>query len=124
MDLDLAVSPAGHYWILVSSASAFVHAQLLSCVGLVVTPRTIAHQRTITPLSLGFFGQEYWSGLPFPAPSPVDLPDRGIKSVSPVFPALAGGFFITEPTMSLSQLYHASSRDWVNFIPRNLLEIK
>ena len=34
-----------------------------------------------TPLSMGFSGQEYWRGLPFP--SPEDLPDPGIKSWSP-----------------------------------------
>ena len=39
-----------------------------------------------------FFRQEYWNGLPFP--SPWDLPDPGIELVSP---ALAGGFFTTEP---------------------------
>ena len=44
------------------------------------------------PLSMVFSRQEYWSGLPFP--SPRDLPDPGIKPVSPV---LAGGFFTTEP---------------------------
>jgi len=37
--------------------------------------------------------QEYWSGLPFPSPG--DLPDPGIM---PVFPALAGRSFTTEPT--------------------------
>ena len=31
---------------------------------------TVAHQ---APLSMGFPGQEYWSGLPFPSPG--DLPD-------------------------------------------------
>ena len=30
---------------------------------------------------MGFSGQEYWSGLPFP--SPEDLPDPGIKPGSP-----------------------------------------
>ena len=30
---------------------------------------------------MGFFRQEYWSGLPFP--SPTDLPDPGIKLASP-----------------------------------------
>ena len=39
--------------------------------------------------------QEYWSGLPFPSPG--DLPDPGIEPASPVSPALAGGFFTTEP---------------------------
>ena len=29
-----------------------------------------------------FSGQEYWSGLPFPSPG--DLPDPGIKPVSPI----------------------------------------
>ena len=42
-------------------------------------------------LSMGFSRQEYWNGLPF-SPS-VDLPDAGIK---PVSPALAGGFFTAE----------------------------
>ena len=50
---------------------------------------TVAHQ---APLSVEFSRQEYWSGLPFS--SPEDLPDPGIK---PMFPALAGGFFTTEP---------------------------
>ena len=35
------------------------------------------------PLSVEFFKQEYWSGLPFPSPG--DLPDPGIKSGSPTF---------------------------------------
>jgi len=41
---------------------------------------------------MGFFRQEYWNGLPFPFPG--DLPNPGIKLASP---ALAGGFFTTEP---------------------------
>ena len=45
------------------------------------------------PLSRGFFGQEYWSGLPFPSPG--DLPNPGIKPAC--ISCLAGGFFITEP---------------------------
>ena len=36
--------------------------------------------------SVHFFRQDYWSGLPFP--SPVDLPDPGIKPISPVSPVL------------------------------------
>ena len=46
----------------------------------------------VSPLSMGFPRQEYWTGLSFP--SPEDLPDPGIK---PVSPTLAGGFFTTEP---------------------------
>ena len=37
------------------------------------------------PLSMGFSRQEYWSGLP--CPSPGDLPNSGIKPVSPAAPA-------------------------------------
>ena len=39
--------------------------------------------------------QEDWSGLPFPSPG--DLPNPGIELESLVSPALAGGFFTTEP---------------------------
>ena len=47
------------------------------------------------PLSMEFSRQEHWSRLPFPTPG--DLPDPGIKPASLVRPALAGGFFTTEP---------------------------
>ena len=42
---------------------------------------------------MGFFRQEYWSGLPLPPPG--DLPDPGIE---PLSPALAGGFFTISAT--------------------------
>ena len=58
---------------------------MLSCIWLFMTPWTVAHQ---APLSTEFSRQGYWSGLPFPTQG--DLPDPGIKPVSPV---LAGGFF-------------------------------
>ena len=64
----------------------------LSVVSNSATPRTEAHR---APLSMEFSRQEYSSGLPFPTPG--DLPDPGIKQVSPVSPALAGGFFTTVP---------------------------
>ena len=35
---------------------------------------------------MGFFRQEYWSGLPFPPPG--DLPNPGIEPESPVASAL------------------------------------
>ena len=56
-----------------------------------------------------FSRQEYWSGLPFPTPG--DLPDLGIESVSLVFPALAGGFCTTWEALQgiiLSTLYFTS----------------
>ena len=51
------------------------------------TPWTIVSQ---APLAMRFSRQEYWSRLSFPPPG--DLPDPGIKPVSP-----AGRFFTTEP---------------------------
>ena len=60
----------------------------LSSVQFPVTLWTAAHQ---APLSIGFFGQEFWSGLPFPPPG--DIPQPGIEPMSLVFPAfLASGF--------------------------------
>ena len=58
----------------------------LSRVQLFATPWTVVHQ---APLSMGFPRLEYESELPFPAPR--DLPDRDVS------PALAGGFFTTQP---------------------------
>ena len=45
--------------VLLLLLSRFSHVRLCG------TPGTTAHQ---TPLSLGFFRQEHWSGLPFPFP--------------------------------------------------------
>ena len=53
-------------------------------------PRAVAHH---APLSMEFSRQEYWSELPFPTPG--DLPNPGIKSMSPASPVLAGRFFTT-----------------------------
>ena len=66
--------------------------QSLSCVRLFETPWTIPGQ---APLSLGFWGQEYWNALPFPPPG--DLPDPGTEPTSSASPGLAGRFFTTEP---------------------------
>ena len=56
---------------------------------ILVTPWAIPHQAS---LSMGFPRQEYWSGLQCPPLE--DLPDPGTELASP---ALAGGFFATEP---------------------------
>ena len=53
---------------------------------------------------MGFPRQEYWSGLPFPTPG--DLPHPGIKPVSLVSLALAGGVFTTEPPGNSQYLAH------------------
>ena len=49
-------------------------ARSLSHVQLFVTPWTVTWQAL---LSMGFYRQEYWSGLPFPSPG--DLSHPGIK---------------------------------------------
>ena len=54
----------------------------LSRVRLFVTPRTVAHQAS---LSMEYSRQEYWSGLPFP--SPEELPNPGIELWSPAWQA-------------------------------------
>jgi len=49
----------------------------LSCfshVRLIATLWTVAHQ---APLSMGFFSQEHWRGLPCPPSG--DLPDPGME---------------------------------------------
>ena len=58
-----------------------LRAQSLSQVILFVTLWTVAHQ---APLPVGFPRQEH-------------LPDPGIEPEPPASPALAGGFFTTEP---------------------------
>ena len=54
--------------------SHFSHVQLFT------VPWTVARH---APLSMGFFRQAYWSGLPFPTPG--GLPDLGIEPASRVF---------------------------------------
>ena len=69
-----------------------MYAQALSRVRVFATLWAVAH---LSPLSMRFPRQEYWSGLLFPPPE--DLADLGIESESPVSPALAGGFFTSTP---------------------------
>ena len=69
-----------------------VKVKSLSHVEHFATPWTVTLQ---APLSVGFPGQEYWSGLPFPTPR--DLPDPGIEPLSLASPALAGCFFTAVP---------------------------
>ena len=63
-----------------------------SRVWLFATPWTGAHQAL---LSMGFSRQECWSGLPCTPLGDLSIP--GIEPGSLMSPALAGGFFTTEP---------------------------
>ena len=83
------------FWIQMKSNLLFFNSSLrvhvcvcvcvcvLSRVWLFATPWTIACQ---VPLFMEFSRQVYWSKLPFPSPG--DVPDPGIKPVSPAYPAL------------------------------------
>ena len=46
--------------------------------------------------SMGLYGKEHWSGLPFPSPG--DLPNPGSEPTSFASPALAGRFFTASAT--------------------------
>ena len=52
----------------------------------------VAHQAS---LSIRFYRQEYWSGLPFP--SAADLPNSGFEPASLKSPALAEEFYTLVP---------------------------
>ena len=54
-----------------------MHVQLLGHVQLFTTLWTVDCQ---APLSMGFFRQEYWSGLPFPTPEDLPNPVNGSKT--------------------------------------------
>ena len=88
------------------SAGACKCAQSLSHIWLFATPWAAARQ---APMSIGFPRQEHWSELSFPPPG--DLPDPG----SLVAPALACGFFTTEPPgkRPCPHSLPAMQRDWV-----------
>ena len=88
---------APHSLSLKKQIPSCMHAYMISHGWLFVIPQTVAHK---TPLSMGSPRQEYWSGLPFPSPG--DIPGPGIITTSP---ALAGGFFTTEPPRKSKYLH-------------------
>ena len=72
-------------WVAISLSNAWkwkVEVKSLSRIRLLATPWTAAYQ---APLSMGFYRQEYWSGLTFPPPG--HLLDPGIETMSPAFQA-------------------------------------
>ena len=105
-----------------------VHAQLLSHVRLFETPLTVTRQ---APLSMEFFRQGYWSGMPFPPP--VDLPSPEIKPASLVWPnkIVYYSYSTDEDTnawgdlwyCSWSQLITVRVKIWtqISFIPNSIL---
>ena len=76
--------------------------QMRDCVQLFATPWTVAYQAL---LSMGFYRQEYWSGLPFPSPG--DLPNPGIEPISPVASSLQADSLPLEPSGPLQNGYYS-----------------
>ena len=92
--LDLTAGLVTELWGLsVKSNHVCVCVCVLSPVQLFKTPWTVACQ---APLSIEFFRQEYWSGLPCPPLG--DLPNLGIEHPSLMSPALADGFLTASAT--------------------------
>ena len=84
-----------------------------------MTPWTVASQAL---LSMGFPQQEYWTGLPFPTPG--DLPNPGTEPTSPASPALAGGFFTTEPPgKPILQLWHQAIKSYKKLLGLTIIVI-
>ena len=83
-----------------------VFCAVISHICLFVTLWTVAGK---APSGIGFSRQEYCSGLPFPPPG--DLPNPGIKSVSPESPALQVGFFLT--SVAFPQVYVGLSNETI-----------
>ena len=71
-----------------------------SRVRLFVTLLTVTRMAS---LPMGFSGQEYLSGLPFPSPG--DLSNPGIKPSSLMFPTLAGRYFTTSITWEAQKIF-------------------
>ena len=69
----------------------------VSVLSLLVTSDFASHWTVAcqAPLSMEFFRQEYWSGLPFPSPG--DLHKPGTKPMSLSSSVFVGGFFTTVP---------------------------
>ena len=80
------------------------------------TPRIVAHQ---APLSMGFSGQEYRSGLPFPSPG--DLPDLGIKPRSPAWQAVFTNWAILPGVLGALGLWPFAAALGENTHPRGNL---
>ena len=59
-----------------------------------MTPQTVARQAPLSPLSMEFSRQEYWSGLPFPSPGHLPSPE-----IEPRSPTLQSDSLWSEPLL-------------------------
>ena len=84
------VGPCAPSVVLIPFLFAMCELSCFSCVGFFVILWTVDRQ---SPLSMGFFRQESWSGLPCPPPG--DLLDLGVE---PLSLAEQGDSLPTEPS--------------------------
>ena len=71
------------------------------------TPWTVAHQAT---LSMGFFRQEYWSGLPFSPPG--DLPNPEMEPTSAALAEFFTAKPLGKPLQHIQIQLHSDQGDW------------
>ena len=93
---------------------------VLNCfshVWLFATLWTVACQ---VPLSMGFYRQVYWSGLPHLPPW--DLPAPGIEPVPLTSPPLAGRFFTTSATWEAHSQLDDQLTEWKGLRKRSFLK--
>ena len=83
--------PARVHWILILGIS--LASSSVVCVKSPQTCSSLCAHRA--PLSMGFSRQGCWSGLPFPSPG--NLPNPGVKPMSPVYSAWGGGWGVSLP---------------------------
>ena len=106
-DLKLLLwSPCGHYYIgergRIEAGRSSQRSGHFPLDGVLVTQSCLTLLWAVArqaPLCIGFFRQEYWSGLPFPSPG--DLPNPGIElgvqlNIEPGSPALQVGSLPSE----------------------------
>ena len=74
MSISLPALSSGQETLFLSSKLVCCMLSHFSCVWLFATPWTVACQ---APLSMGFFSQEYWRGLPCPPPG--IFPSQGLN---------------------------------------------
>ena len=90
-----------------------------SHVQLFVVLWTVACQ---APLSMGFSGHKYWSGLP--CPSLGDLPNPEIELISLVSPALAGEFFTASTSVETLNLPPGTTMPLLGIYPEKTITQK
>ena len=104
-------------WVAISFSNAWkwkVKGRSLSRIQLLATPWTAAYQ---APPSIGFSGQEYWSGVPLPSPNVplISLIFLTRSLVFPIlfFPSISLHWSLRKAFLSLLAIFRNSAFRWV-----------